>query len=116
MQCRVSRATTGQEGITAVLRKRKQKYTEGPMGERYCSENCYELGGQTVARHQIQGWSGDCSVCRGPLSIGTGASGSMVCYKPDLFLYFHQTQSCAEAVRAELARGSACVICGESLR
>jgi len=87
----------------------------GPMGERYCSDKCYELGGQTIARHQIQGWVGDCSVCRGDLRIGPGQSGSMVCYKPGLFLYFHQQPSCESAVRAELAKGSGCVVCGTSV-
>jgi hypothetical protein len=87
----------------------------GPMGERYCSNNCYELGGQTVARHLIQGWSGDCSVCRGHLSIGMGQSGSMVCYKRGEFLYFHQQPSCVSAVQAELAKGTECVVCGNSV-
>lgn len=88
---------------------------KGPMGETYCSERCYELGGQTVARHVIHGWVGDCSVCRGDLRIGPGQSGSMVCYKPGLFLYFHQQPSCESAVRAELAKGTPCVVCGTSV-
>jgi HEAT repeat protein len=87
----------------------------GPMGERYCSEHCFELGGQTVARHQLGGWTGDCSVCRNDLAIGPGQMGSMVCYKPGLFLYFHQERNCEEAIRGELALGTECVICGHAL-
>ena len=83
----------------------------GGLGEPYCSERCYELGGQTIAREVLSGWEGDCSVCRREINLGVGGPASMVCYRPGEFLYFCGDPSCVEAVRGAV-RGSSCVVCG----
>jgi hypothetical protein len=83
----------------------------GGLDEPYCSERCYELGGQTIARELLSGWAGDCSVCRRPIKLAIGGCASMVCYRPGEFLYFCGDASCVEAVRSAV-EGSACVVCG----
>jgi hypothetical protein len=85
------------------------------MDEPYCSQECYDAGGATITTTLLQGWSGDCSVCRQPLEIAFGTPGSMVCFKPGLFLYFHQEPACADAVTAKLSELTECVVCGKKL-
>lgn len=83
----------------------------GGLDEPYCSERCYELGGETIAREVLSDWEGDCSVCRTPVTLRPGGPASMVCYRPGEFLYFCGSPSCVAAVR-NAVRGSSCVVCG----
>jgi hypothetical protein len=84
----------------------------GGLGEPYCSEHCHELGGQTIAREHMNRWTGDCSVCRGPVALSVGSSASMVCWKPGQFLYYCPSPSCVATVRQHVAASTICVICG----
>jgi HEAT repeat protein len=87
------------------------KAIRGGLGEPYCSERCYELGGGTITRELLSGWRGDCSVCRKPIKLSVGGRASMVCYRPGEFLYFCGDSSCADAVK-QAVRGDSCVVCG----
>src|SRR5439155_22479360 len=100
------RVTSVDGGAVALSRR---------LGERYCSESCYELGGATVTRELLSGWAGNCSVCRGPMKLALGGVASVVCYRPGEFLYFCGSSSCVELVRHAVAEQTTCVVCGEAL-
>jgi hypothetical protein len=84
----------------------------GGLGERYCSQDCYNRGGATVTSHLMNQWTGDCSVCRGPVSLRLGAAGSMVCWKPGVFLFHCGSPRCVDAVRNAVRQTDVCPICG----
>jgi hypothetical protein len=88
---------------------------QGGLGERYCSQTCYDRGGATVTSHLYQKWTGDCSVCRGPVSLRLGAPASMVCWKPGLFLFHCGSSRCVDAVKRHVQQTGICAICGATL-
>jgi hypothetical protein len=102
-----------------AAREPKRGAFTGGLGERYCSQKCYDAGGATITQHLLQGWTGDCSICRGPVRLGVGVArdsgASMVCWKPGHFLFHCGSQSCVAAVRALVQQGDACVVCGSSI-
>lgn len=98
------RALGGSEGGGGRLMR-------GGLDEPYCSERCYELGGQTITRELLSRWEGDCSVCRTPIRLQPGSRASMVCYRPGEFLYFCGDESCVAAVRRAV-QADGCVVCG----
>ena len=91
----------------------------GGLGEHYCSQKCYDAGGATITQHVLQNWTGECSVCRGPVRLGVGGAraggASMVCWKPGLFLFHCGCPSCVAAVRARVQQHDTCVVCGSSI-
>lgn len=87
----------------------------GGMGERYCSQKCYDAGGATVTKHLLQNWTGDCSVCRGDVALRVGGAASMVCWKPGLFLFHCGSPSCVAAVRKAVRETDVCPICGSEV-
>lgn len=87
----------------------------GGMGERYCSQTCYDAGGATVTKHLLEGWSGDCSVCRGPVILRLGARASMVCSGPGQFLFHCGSPTCVLAVREHVRQEEGCAVCGSAV-
>lgn len=109
---------TPQHGLYGSLRRTNRRmertnmsYTGG-LGERYCSQKCYDAGGATVTSHLLQNWRGDCSVCRGPVSLRIGSPASMVCWKPGLFLFHCGSPSCVDAVKRHVRQTDVCAVCG----
>jgi len=84
----------------------------GGLGERYCSQSCYDRGGATVTKHLLSGWQGDCSVCRAPVALRMGGAASMVCWKPGQFLFHCGSASCVAAVKDALRGYPNCAVCG----
>lgn len=87
----------------------------GGLGERYCSQKCYDAGGATVTKHLLRKWTGDCSVCRGPVYLHVGSREGMVCWKPGDFLFHCGSPSCVEIVRNHVQQTDVCAICGTPL-
>ena len=88
----------------------------GGLSERYCSQKCYEAGGATVTQHLPQNWTGDCSVCRDPVSLQVGSPASMVCWKPGWFLFHCGSPSCVATVRTHVRQTAVCAICGTTVK
>jgi|SRR3990172_10318899 len=84
----------------------------GGLGEHYCSRKCYNAGGATITEHLLRNWTGECSVCRGPVRLGLNNSASMVCWKPGLFLFHCGSASCVATVRSRVEESDTCAVCG----
>ena len=84
----------------------------GGLGEHYCSQKCYDAGGATITKHILDGWTGDCSVCRGAVSLRFGSAASMVCWKPGLFLFHCGSPACIGEVRKHVQQSQICAVCG----
>ncbi len=100
--------------IEDVQQASKKSYIGG-LGEHYCSQDCYDRGGATVTKHLIENWTGDCSVCRGPVSLRVGGPASMVCWKPGTFLFHCGSQSCVRRVAEHVQASKICAICGKPI-
>jgi HEAT repeat protein len=130
------------EHAVAAIRTALAGVRRGGLDEPYCSQYCYDQGGEAIARAMLVDLppGSHCSACGElvmPRGLGGGPYG-FVYYKPGVehwvgdlhattlgtllddrekeLLLFHQNDTCVTTVRAEVSRSPMCVRCSRPLR